>query len=151
MKKNEFKKIGMLVLPIAVIALLVIMFVIMPQRAILKQDSIEIDVKIIPDDASVGFNVDTDALHFGAFPAGYEIYRPIGVHNEMDKEVVVLMSFSGDLAGWMHIEEGNRMVLKPNTDKNATVYMTVPMDAEADTYTGQLNLVYKKKLPWMIW
>lgn len=150
-KKKNLKKARMWILPIAVIALLAFLFLLAPKLALIKQETIGIDITVIPGDAAVGINIDTDALHYGSFPAGFELYRIIGLTNERSDEVITKISFSGDIAPWMNLNTDNKLLVQPNTESEVIIYMTIPVDAEPGDYIGQLNIVYAKNVPWLIW
>jgi len=101
----------------------------------------DMDVRIV-DDKVTGFNLDTDALHFGSFGGGGIATRHIEInHVEDDMKVVVLKH--GDMAGWVSNE--NNFILQKNQNYNLSFTLFVPSGTPIGNYTGRVVIKLLKK------
>jgi len=86
----------------------------------------------------VGFNVDTDALYFGAGPPGSVHLRDIRVWNDEDVTEIVKIKTEGELAKYVRIEE-SKFELTPNETRRITLTAIVPGNAQNGTkYAGKV-------------
>jgi len=88
-----------------------------------------------------GFNVDTDAIHFGVVPPNATSERKIILH-VADFRTNVVIGVSGDLAGWVVVSDNN-FIMEPNESRTITVSLFVPGDAKVpDFKRGRLQVLF---------
>ena len=94
---------------------------------------------------NVGFNLDTDKLHFGkTFPGGV-LSRKITVGHNVDARLRAHIVPSGEIKEWVLVPENN-FHLANREVKNLTVYVNVPEDAEYGNYTGTLEVFFQRTI-----
>ncbi|MFH1456050.1 MAG: hypothetical protein ABIF40_03815 [archaeon] len=88
-----------------------------------------------------GFNVDNDALYFGAItPAGIGT-RMVNITNSNQISYVNLKA-KGKLKHWVVLPENN-FVMMPNENKIVEVSISVPESAAYGEYEGKLQINFK--------
>ncbi len=93
----------------------------------------------------VGVNADTSAIWFGTVPPSGTASRTVMLKNIDAWSRWVEMKAQGQLAGWVSVD-ANGFVLGPGEEKNVTVYVIVPKDAQHGNYTGRLDVVFRRVL-----
>ena len=90
-----------------------------------------IEVQTIPMDATVGskigFNADTDALHFGTVYPGGEIRRSLILRNRNPFEVQVLVTNHGPIAPYISLKDTDFM-LGPLEETTIGYTLQAPQD-----------------------
>ncbi len=90
-----------------------------------------------------GFNVDTDAIHFGIVPPTGVSERKIKLKSGPFRSLVTIESY-GDIAEWVGVSDNN-FIMEPGGNKSITVHVIVPSDAAVPGYEdGKLRIVFKK-------
>ena len=103
---------------------------------------IEMDMDVYVQEKG-GFNVDTDAVHFGIVYPGGVSERQIKLTVGPFKSLVTIEA-RGDIAEWVSASEKNIM-LDPGEVKTIKVYASIPEDATVpDFKTGKLLISFKK-------
>jgi len=85
----------------------------------------------------VGFNVDTDAVHFGIVPPGASGERSVVV--ETDVEARIKIKSSGELAEWVSVSD-NDFVLGRDELKKISITASVPTNAKTGKYEGEITI-----------
>jgi len=120
---------------LSVLLVLVIVFAGMQMMPI---KSVRYDMDLYVEGAKrVGFNVDTDAVHFGIVPPGASGERIVVV--ETDVEARVRVKSSGELAKWVSVSD-NDFVLGRDELKEISITTSVPEDAEIGKYEGEITI-----------
>jgi hypothetical protein len=143
--KKDFRFFGLSLWYILAISLALSVFVfalvfLFTDQTIYDVHELDMDVYIGNE---LGFNVDTDAVHFGVTQPGSVGMRPIKV---TAGEFLSLVSIeaSGEMSGWITISE-NDFILQPYENRSVQVYLQVPEDAEMGGYfKGTLRVVFRK-------
>ena len=125
---------------------LVIFFslVLIPNRTI-KYD---MDINVSTDKI-IGFNVGTDAVHFGKVPSEKATGRSADAIRELtvnsgDSDVKVTIKTSGDMGSWVTIEP-NEFYLNKNQSKVVELTARVPYYVEPGFYTGKVIVTLVEK------
>lgn len=125
-----------------IVVLLVIGIVSLAYTFLFASEIEEFDMYLTVGDY-VGLNVDTDALYFGTiFPDGSG-YRTLTLGNDGFFSKRVKIDVTGELRDWVWTAENN-FILDRNENKEITVHVSVPKDAEFGNYTGRLRMEFRK-------
>ena len=104
-----------------------------------------LEVRTVPMDVEVtqivGINLDTDALHFGGVRGGGAAHRSIIVSNNDVKAKHVKVNMHGELGRWAWVKEPF-FQLSAGEQRNMTVYIQIPPEAEERAYNGTVRLVF---------
>jgi len=105
-------------------------------------------IEHIPMDVTVGdhlgFNIDTDALHFGIIGKNGCANRNIIVKHQYDSPVEVVINVMGELESWTIIEE-NDFILNKNGERKIEFKVCAQADAVlGKEYTGTARIVFKR-------
>ncbi len=86
-----------------------------------------------------GFNLDSDAIHFGTILPGVVVKRKLVVETSQDALIhVALYGMKG-----LELDE-NDFFLKSGESKAITVTLFIPKKADEGYYNGKLVIVYKR-------
>ena len=88
-----------------------------------------------------GFNLDTDALYFGAISPGGSGTRDLNMVNDRSGPRKVSVFLEGELAGWVQPSEGS-FVIDGGGSKAVTFKVSVPPSAVTGEYSGTIRLVF---------
>lgn len=88
---------------------------------------------------SVGFNLDTDALHFGGSLPGSTSTRSMNLHVDRDSRVVISFEGPGDL-----VVDKNDFVVFANSSESLTFYLTTPVNMTYGNYSGIVTFSFFK-------
>jgi hypothetical protein len=106
-----------------------------------------IDIKIIDTDVnidySVGFNLDTDALHFGIVPPAGTGTRNITITNEYNRDCKVNINIDGKMKDWFEISNNN-FEFKENQSENIMFKINPPIDTKIGDYNSKIILTFLK-------
>ena len=91
----------------------------------------------------LGFNVDTDALHFGLSMSPGKATRWLNISHQNKNPLQVDIQTAGYLGSWIYIEEPS-FVLEPNVNKEVTVECHIPENIEYGHYNGTLKVIFKR-------
>jgi hypothetical protein len=108
-----------------------------------------IDIKTVPIDVQVtnesllGFNADTDALHFGTVnPTGGGTRKTTVVSSH---PVIVVIKTEGPAGKWVRVSENN-IALEPNERRDIIFELTVPAGTAPGSYNGTAIITYHRPL-----
>ena len=88
-----------------------------------------------------GFNLDSDAIHFGTILPGIIVKRKLVVETSQDAFI------HAELYGLRGLElDENDFLLKAGENKVITLTIVVPKKATAGYHEGKLVIVYKKPI-----
>lgn len=91
----------------------------------------------------IGFNLDKDAMHFGAtFPGGGSKRNLSLINNDVYNKKV-LVEYEGRLKDFVNVSENN-FILKPNENKTLEFTVMIPQNTELGNYTGTIILTFKR-------
>lgn len=88
----------------------------------------------------MGFNIDTDAIHFGRVPLGGSSKKQINLTNNKEFDVLIVVQKDSEINDWISIGE-NKFVLVPGENKEVSISIKIPLDAEYDKYEGKIKVV----------
>jgi hypothetical protein len=108
----------------------------------LAEERREIPMEIKVEDR-LAFNLDPDALRFGATPPGSSAERGIEIKNYKLYPLKVEMYATGMLSDWLRSYE-NYFVVMPQESRNVTFTVDVPAEASFGSYTGTLLIEMKR-------
>lgn len=91
-----------------------------------------------------GFNVDPEALFFGAVPRGGTSRRTVTVENIYGTDLEVLVVAKGELAEWASFSKSN-FVLGVGQNETVDITIAVPGNAAFGNYTGRAIILFNKR------
>ena len=100
------------------------------------------DIKVVAP-GGIGFNIDTDALHYGKISAGGTGTRFITLQHSYKIPLRVHATVEGQMGAWAFAPQ-NDLILAPNETVDFNVAVTVPKNATIGNYTGKLKLSFYK-------
>lgn len=109
------------------------------------KDIIEFDMDVEVDN-KIGFNLDSDAIHFGTVPAGNKITRYMSINHSRGKPIRIGLKAFGEMGKWLDYSD-NGFVLEKNKKRIITLTLYVPEDASVSKYNGKLRVYIKRKFP----
>lgn len=104
--------------------------------------TIPMDVKVENRGA---FNLDPDALHFGAAPPGSGSERFVEIKNMRPYAVKVEIYANGEMAGWLKTFD-NFFRLEAGESRNVTLELAIPGSTPLGRYNGTLLIIVRKLL-----
>ena len=99
------------------------------------------DVRVIDEQNRIGFNTDTDGLHFGSISSGSGSRRVL-ILRDIAQDVRVQIVNHGEIASWISSE--NNFILKKGEEKNLSFSLSVPSPIQVGNYTGEVTIVLRK-------
>lgn len=87
----------------------------------------------------VGFDLDTDALHFGGSLPGSTLTRSMTLKTDKDSRVLITFEGPGDL-----VVDKNDFVLLSNSSEYLTFYLTTPLNITEGNYSGTVTFSFFK-------
>ena len=136
MKRN---KLLILLVLIFLINTLIIFFI--AGRLSLKDvQTLDMDMEV---KNKIGFNVDTDKIHFGGLPPGGMSEREIVISHDFDFPVKVSIKTSGELAEYVTVSDNN-FILSPLESKKITFYAIIDEDVPLGNYTGNARFEFRR-------
>jgi len=91
----------------------------------------------------VGFDVGTDAFHYGILMPKSSGTRKFDVTNKKNYSQTVVVKFSGDVSDWMAVSE-NFFTIEPDGKKTIALTMTIPPETTGGNYAGEVLFFFKK-------
>jgi len=94
----------------------------------------------------VAFNISKGAgnnLHFGTAPPGSSSSRTLVFDSSDPRPSKVIIKSYGQIKDWIIASENN-FILESNEDKNVTLTILIPQNAEFGSYTGKIKLIFRK-------
>ncbi len=89
----------------------------------------------------VGFNTDTDAVHFGIIPPSGSGARNISLTNIWDKKVLISITSHGEIKNWVNPKRNN-FILNPDENTEVQLTIKIPENASMDNYTGLVKVFF---------
>ena len=90
----------------------------------------------------IGVNTDTDAVNFGAVPAGSAGERKINITNTDMMPHKIMIKAHGNISSWIAVSD-NGFVLGPQETKEISVFAEVPEGTSDGYYGGTLEIVFE--------
>ena len=108
------------------------------------QKSVDMPMDVLTSQGKViGFNVGTDAVHFGKVPLNAESDRKIIITSSKSRRMKVDVTMQGDIANWVTAEP-SEFNMEPNETSEVLLTVHVPGDATPNiNYTGTVKVTYK--------
>jgi len=91
----------------------------------------------------IAFNLDSDALHFGAVRPGGSAQRGINITNDYDQELKIQIIVKGQMSNWLGTDS-NSFTLSPKQTKTVDFNLVIPQGTSYGNYTGTVYVVYLK-------
>jgi len=85
-----------------------------------------------------GFNLDSDAIHFGRVLPGDAAQRSILLKNDFSFPVKIKLEVEGELEKFVFFED--KILLKPNEETQVNFAVNIPEDQSFGNYSGELVL-----------
>lgn len=108
---------------------------------------IVMDVRDIPVSFEVsdrvGVDVDDQRLSFGKIPLDSKAKRTLVMKNDFNEDAKVELVFSGEIEDFMEVEESD-IYLAKDEEKEFSIFVNVPSDAELGNYSGNLKVFFKR-------
>ena len=99
----------------------------------------EVGVDFLVREREVGFNTDTDALHFGHIPPGGKSWRRMLITPVHDSRLVI--RFSGDAAPMIRMDQ-SVFDAQEDVPLNITFYAQPPKNATVGPYNGTAHFYF---------
>lgn len=103
---------------------------------VLDITTLEIDFEV---KNTIGFNTDTDNLHFGIIPPGTQVIREFNIANDFQKTIKIYMKINTPTRDWFKLSENN-FHLQPNQTKTIQLSITTPQNTPYNNHTAKLNI-----------
>lgn len=103
----------------------------------LEAHDIPMDVNV---GSGIGFNTDTDAIHFGTIPRGNMGSRNITIENSEHASARILIKTYGEISGWVDVSENN-FVLKKGEKRDVKFTIILPEGIEKKKYSGTARIM----------
>lgn len=133
-------KANPILIAVAIAGILVAVSVLLefmsPQRIIEQQMDI-----MVSAGKNIGFDVGTDAVHFGKLPPNNEATRKLIVSSG-DSKIKVILKPTGDIGSWVTAYP-NDFDMVPRETKEITLVAHVPPGTEQGKYYGTLQVIFK--------
>lgn len=100
------------------------------------------DVKV---SQNIGFNLDTDQLHFGGTQTPGSAYRKITVENKYSQPLRVTLIPEGPLGSWVSAEDFEP-IFNPGERRNITMNLAVPSGVPYGDYNGTIRIIFTRVL-----
>ncbi len=141
MNKNR-KNMKVIILVVLLLVIAIFLTLIVYYRFIfIKSENIYMDLTV---GNNIGFNTDTDALHFGTLYPGGEARRTIIIRNSNNFPVTVSIGVSGEMADWVTVVNDDILV-GPKSNSSIDFIASPPPGTGLGTYTGNSLVVMKRK------
>ena len=127
-----------LILMIVALITIAITTIFYNQYKIVKTQTINVDFEIGED---IGFNIDTDALHFGRIPTGSSSTRKLNMTNNYNFDIKVNFKPSEELDGVVIARENNK-ILSPGEIHLFWIDAKAPQNPEKQYYNGTLKITF---------
>lgn len=105
------------------------------------------DLKVIPMDIVVsdhyGFNLDTDAMHFGMTTSPGSTSRALNISQKGEHPLMVDIKTDGDIGDWVYPDD-NGFVLEPGIIKEVMLTINVPENIDYGQYNGTIKVFFKR-------
>jgi hypothetical protein len=149
MKSETYSNTGKKRSGLRIFILLLLVFVIFASLTLIvyfrfifiKTENVPMDITVAN---KIGFNTDTDALHFGTVYPGGEARRTIVIRNSNDFPVSVDIGVFGDISGWVTVHD-RLFTIGPMDNSSVDFTVDTPDGTEPGTYTGYSTFVMKRK------
>ena len=138
-KKHNATKTALIIL---IIAVLIIGAYFIINAFYITEQIIRIPVDIRVSDA-VGFNLDTDALHFGAMPEGSCATRFFNVSNNRDYQIRILLKKQGNTSAYVSLDRYD-FKIPPKSATSVKAKACIPIGATKGNYTGSIAVHFRK-------
>jgi hypothetical protein len=109
---------------------------------LIKIDKINMDVTV---GEKIGFNADTDALHFGTLYSGAESTRSLFIKNSNKFPIIVTIKNMGEFSNWIELENNN-IFLNKNQNTSILYRIKTPHNTNHGEYKGTSIIYIKRKL-----
>lgn len=106
----------------------------------LIEDIKELDMDVIVSD-HIGFDVGTDALHFGMTMPGATSSRKVTLSHGSEKALKVFIRFSGDLKNW--VTSDNDFIIEPGEKREIEFTLHTPSTNPGE-YKGKAIITFRK-------
>ncbi len=107
------------------------------------------DTQYIPMDVRVsdhiGFNLETDMLHFGRTTSPGNAERGITITNKHTQPLRVTIQTYGDIGGWVYTNEYDH-IFEPNTSREVMFGINVPSGIPHGDYNGTIRVLFMRNL-----
>ncbi|MFH1399344.1 MAG: hypothetical protein ABIG95_04510 [Candidatus Woesearchaeota archaeon] len=101
-----------------------------------------LDVKVADH---MGFNTDTDALHFGIVKSPGAATRFLNISHKYTKPLQVNIQVTGIAGSWLFIENSS-FYLEPNISIILPIEINVPENIPFGQYNGSIRVMFKRSI-----
>jgi hypothetical protein len=90
----------------------------------------------------VGFNLNTDAIHFGKVPPGQDAIKTVTLTNLKPYPRTADIVATGQLGAWVTTDEP-RVTIPEHSNRSINLTLHAPQDSSFGVYTGTLNVEWR--------
>lgn len=142
--EDQMKQKKIVIISILTIVLILVIAYFMissAEKSKVDEFTFLMDVKVDKD--IMGFNVDTDGLHFGRLAPGLTANRYLNISNTVDYPTELwLYKDNSTISKWVSFE--SIYLIQPGESKKIRIHIEVPKTAEVGMYNGTLSAVLKE-------
>lgn len=95
--------------------------------------------------STVGFNADTDYMHFGSVPLGSNAFRSFSISNDECIVCNVKIKIIGDNKDWIKLSEYSFKIYG-NQTKQVIATLDIPTEASPGEYSGEFIIYFWKDI-----
>lgn len=100
-------------------------------------------LKVVEDKSSIGIGIIPGMIYFGKMSYGSRSIQKIEILHNYKEPLLVQISASGDMGGWITVSENN-FIIEKDSKKIVEVIATVPEGASTGNHTGKLKVYLKR-------
>ena len=142
-KLGKLKKNKLLLILLIVSFLLVIGSIVFYNLSFIEVKLLGIDFEVV-EGPKIGFNTDSDALHFGKISRGGTSRRSVIISNNYEFPVFASIKISGNVSPYAYVSENN-FILNSGEEKVVLYYVAPKEDTPFGKYLGETRVMFTKK------
>ena len=139
-------KSAMAVVVLAAIITSMLTYIVYYNFYLLEKQEIRTDANFT-NDYKIGFNLDSDAMHFGKMPSGGSSERFIVLKNNRNRSVGIRIYGQGEISKYMLVEE-NEFFLGPGESRKIRFAVMAPNTITTNGVDGKIIIEIRRKLFW---
>tara|TARA_Y100000310_G_scaffold345549_1_gene466388 strand:+ start:410 stop:838 length:429 start_codon:yes stop_codon:yes gene_type:complete len=123
--------------------IILVLYIHFSTASIIEIIHIPIDLEFQGNMRKMGFNVDTDGLHFGTLGPGVVGRKDIVLNNTADEPVRVELKTFGSLRPNIFYED-NYFILNGNSNRSLMIRAVTPATMKKGFYNSTLRVIFRK-------
>ncbi len=138
-EKEKMRKSAVILIVALAVAITMAVSIFFQQQRV-RIITYPMDVSVVGEQ-NIGFNMDTDGLHFGTMMPGFTGARNIEI-KDVGRDILVEILTAGEMKAW--VVHDNRFMMKKGEQRNVTFSLAVPENASLRNHTGTVTFILKK-------